>query len=294
VLRNCTLQTTTQQQVRGAATLRDIKNRMKTVGSIKKITQSMKSVAASRLKAAEKRKDETVPFWRASSGLIQDVPNPGELKNNIIVAVTSDRGLCGSANSSVVRRTRKHIAERGKENLEILCIGDKARGGLMSSFPKNLSLVMTDLDKKPIQFSDVLPIADRIATVNYDELAVISNKFINSISFETMVRTIPPKDLLIKSVKKSMSTVSFEGEPKEIIGDLHSYYITAMLFTSIIENQACEIGCRMSSMDSATRNATDMLGKLTLLYNRKRQANITNELTEIISGASSIEAKVEY
>jgi len=253
----------------------------------------MKAVAASKLKAAEKRKDEVVPFWNSSSGLIKEQPFSDDIKSVLIVLIMSDRGLCGNANSSVARAALKYMVENNYESVELVCIGDKARSSMISRHPGKVKFLMTELDKKPLTFQDVLPAAEKIATSKFDKFVIVSNKYINSITFQTYFRFVNPKDVIINSVKKTMSNVQFEGDSADILDNLYSYYMAVMLYCSIIENQVCEIGCRMSSMDNASKNASEMLQKIGLQYNRKRQATITGELIEIISGASSIDEEVE-
>jgi len=279
-------------QVRNAATLRDIKNRMKTVTTIKKITSSMKSVAASKLKQAERRKDMVQPFARASKGLLSAVPKPEKQDNSLFLAVTSDRGLCGSANSSIVRKTEKTIKSSPIKNLQIYCIGDKGRSGLMRQFKPSITLVTTDLDKKPLAFADVMVLADRIVHTDFDKLTVVCNKFINSLTFETQEIVLPSRQFVAKNAGAIFK--GYDIEDDALLNDLYSYYLATLIYTAVIENIACELSARMSSMDNATRNAGEMLGKLTLDYNRKRQASITSELTEIISGASSVESQIEF
>jgi len=280
--------------VRNAATLRDIKNRMKTVITIKKITASMKAVAASKLKAAEKDKDNVQPFWRATAGQFSSLAAPEKATKYLICAIASDRGLCGSANSSVVRTAEKMLSPIPKEDINIFCIGDKSRAGLARQFKDCISHLATNLDRKQVSFAEILPFAEQLSKQKFDKLIVFSNKFINSLTFETIFRELPERSELITNMRKHFPKTSFEGNGKEIISDLYGFYVAGLLYSALIENIACELGSRMSSMDNATRNAGEMIGKLTLDFNRKRQASITSELTEIISGASSVETGIEY
>jgi len=265
---------------------------MRTVVTIKKITSSMKSVAASRLKQAERRKDQVQVFYKASKSLLSTVPSPEKKDHSLYLAITSDRGLCGSANSSIVRKTEKNIKTGHPKNLDIFCIGDKGRSSLMRSFKPSVTFVVTDLDKKPLTFGDVMVLTDRIAHVDFDKLTIVCNKFINSLTFETQEIVLPSRQYIAKNAKAIFKNVDIEDE-KVLLDDLYSYYL-ASIYAAVIENVACELSARMASMDNATKNAGEMLSKLTLDYNRKRQAAITSELTEIISGASSIESEVEF
>jgi len=151
---------------------------------------------------------------------------------------------------------------------------------------------MTEFDKKPLTIGDVMVLTDRIAHADFDKLTIVRNRFINSLTFETLEINLPNRKFLAKNARSIFKNYDIEDDT--LLNDLYSYYLASVIYSSIIENMACELSARMSSMDNATRNAGEMLGKLTLDYNRKRQASITSELTEIISGASSIESEVEY
>jgi len=284
-------------QTRNVASLRDIRVRMKTVQTIKKITSSMKSVAASKLKAAEKAKDRVQPFLNATVGLLANIPPPPAQENikQIICPLTSDRGLCGSANSSIVRLLNARLKNVTPSTLEFYCIGDKGRSGLARTFKNEIKLGATNLDKKTVSFGELCPIVEKIVTSpDVDKITIVSNRFINPIVFETFVREFPSKKILLNNIGESFKGYEIEGDEKQIVGDLYDYFMTAVIYASLIENVACELSARMSSMDNATRNASEMAIKLNLDFNRKRQAGITKELTEIVSGAAAVEQGIEW
>jgi len=274
--------------------LRDIKNRMKTVITIKKITSSMKAVAASKLKQAEKNKDLVQPFRRATENQFQNVPLSEAPKTYLVCAIASDRGLCGSANTSVVRTADRLLHNRNQSDINIFCIGDKSRSGLARFYKESITHLATNLDRKPVSLMELLPLVEKISQQNYDRFVLFSNKFINSLTFETIGRELPSKEEMVKNVSKYFPKVEFEGDGKQVVSDLYNFYLAGLIYASVIESIACELGSRMASMDNATKNAGEMINKLTLDFNRKRQAAITNELSEIISGAAGVEEGVVY
>jgi F-type H+-transporting ATPase subunit gamma len=246
----------------------------------------MKTVAGSRLKAAEARKDQAVPFLQATAHAFGEYPLPESSQKNLVIAFTSDRGLCGSLNSSVVRFTTEVIRKLTPETVELIIFGEKGRGSLVRSFPENISLVVTELDKKTLSFTDFAVIADYIASRQYDTITIVHNKYLNALSFQTREMKIAQKGLILKSdvVRKKY----FDGEENMILGDFYHYNLASILYATVVEGLATELAQRRAAMDGASRNAKEMLRILGLAYNRKRQAGITKELIEIISGAAGL------
>jgi F-type H+-transporting ATPase subunit gamma len=282
-------------QTRNMASLKDLAVRMKSVASVKKITASMKTVAASKLKSAELRKDLAIPFYEASAAAIDNFAPVEEFDKNkktLFIVVTSDKGLCGSVNSTVIRHV-KALFKKGTlpADAQLVVLGDKGRAGLAAGFSKNFLLTANDLDKKPLQFSDLEPIADVVVNSGAEQLGIITNKFLTVLAFDTQTRALKPISYFLG--EKDYSAIEFDGENEDIVNGLYQYNLQALLYSSLVENQAVELGARMTSMDNATRNAGDMLQFLTISYNKKRQAAITTELVEIISGAQSLEQQAD-
>jgi ATP synthase F1 gamma subunit len=268
------------------ATLRDIKVRMKSVQSVSKITSSMKTVAASRLKQAEKKKDLVRPFYKTVQNIFQPFfPEKENPQQVIQVVITADRGLCGGLNSSIIRRAKAIFKPLNRTTYDVVSIGEKGRAGLMREYGEKISLFATGMGKKPLSFSDISRIADEIIRRPYDALQVFSTKFVNILVSVPIIRWIPG----IQTLSDTSSPYEFEGDSKEILNDLYAYHLSSLMYSAIIESSAAELGARMSAMDNATRNAKELIDKLTLEFNRKRQAVITNELIEIISGATNLE-----
>jgi ATP synthase F1 gamma subunit len=254
---------------------------------VKKITSSMKTASASKLRKAEQRKDIAVPYYQAASNfanqLLQKEEDPE--KKGLLVVLTSDRGLCGSTNSGISRAAKAKLQAYGNKYEEVVVLGSKGKSALQRLFGERFIATMTDLDRKPIAFGDVVPLAEYIVSRNFDQLTILSNKFVNVISFVPQQRTFTN---FTEFQKDYFSHVDLTGEKREILQSLYEYNVATLIYSSIVENQAVELAARMASMENATKNATDMIARLTLEYNKKRQAGITTELVEIISGAESI------
>jgi len=275
--------------------LRDLKTRMRAVRVIQKITTSMKAVAASKLKAAEKEKDQVKPFYHASVGLLKNLPPPqdGDIKQ-IFCSITSDRGLCGSANSSVAREIVKTVTNYSRDKLHFYCIGEKGRATIARTQKENMRMLMTDLDKKKVSLVDMLPFVENMLAIpNIEKLSIVCNKYINPITFKTESKSFPSKVNVMANLAIAFKGVEIQGDEKQIAGDLYDYAVAATLYASLIESIAVELGSRMMAMDNASKNAGEMIGRLTQEYNTRRQAAITKELTEIVSGAEAIVEEIE-
>jgi len=279
---------------KNVSTIRDLRSRLKTIQTIKKITSSMKNVAASKLKQAERAKEAVQPFLNATKLLLKDIPAAGDATTQAFVVLTSDRGLCGSANSNVIRYTNRTIRAIPSAAFEIYVVGDKGRNGMVRNFKTQVMAGASNLGKKSLAFSDVGPLMEKIVTSPADKITIISNKYINSILFEIQALEFPSKTKVVENWRELFKAYDIEGDEKDIISDMYDFYIHSLVYGAIIENAACELSARMSSMDNATRNANEMIHKLNLDVNRKRQAGITKELNEIVSGAAAVESGVEW
>jgi len=277
------------QQARGMASLRELRMRIKSVDSAKKLTTSMKTVAASKLKPAEGRKDRVLPFLRSSLNIAGTTPLVVEPKKHLIIALASDRGLCGAVNGQVIRKTKALIKEfpAGSE-VEIITLGERVKAGLLRDYFNIIPLTITELDKKPFTFFDFSLLADELINRKYDVLHLISNRWVNVLSFDTQVLNIPKKEFL---AARPDLPKGVDGDEKDIINNFYSYYLASVLFSSVVESGAVELAARRAAMDSASKNAIELGKALVLERNRKRQAIITNELIEIISGAEGIADK---
>ncbi|MEQ1789658.1 MAG: F0F1 ATP synthase subunit gamma [Rickettsiales bacterium] len=293
--------------------LKDLKNRIKSVKSTQKITKAMKMVAAAKLRRAREQAEAARPYTVAMEKLVSslassvqsgaDVPKLliGTGKHNVqlIVVATSDRGLCGGFNSSIVRAVRRKVREMQAHGIKVklLCIGRKGYEQLNHEF-RSIIIGKSELNKKKLAYSDAETIAEdliaRFYTDEFDVAHVVYNNFKSAISQVVTFQQIIPLSLEIKEESKvleaSSQNLSYEYEPDEteILENLLPRNLAVQIYRSLLENAASEQGARMTAMDNATRNAGEMIKGLSLKYNRTRQAAITKELIEIISGAEAV------
>nr|CAB3496675.1 unnamed protein product [Digitaria exilis] len=275
-----------------------VRNRMKSVKNIQKITKAMKMVAASKLRAVQTRTENSRGLWQPFTALLGDAPSV-DVKKNVIVAITSDKGLCGGINSTSVKVSRAlHKLTSGPEKeSKYVILGEKGKVQLVRDSRSSIEMTVSELQKNPINYTQIAVLADDILkNVEYDALRVVFNKFHSVISFKPTMVTILSPEVAEKESEAGgkigdLDAYEIEGgETKsEILQNLAEFQFSCVLYNGALENACSELGARMSAMDSSSRNAGDMLDRLTLTYNRTRQASITTELTEIISGASALE-----
>ncbi|KAK4568026.1 hypothetical protein RGQ29_003689 [Quercus rubra] len=275
-----------------------VRNRMKSVKSIQKITKAMKMVAASKLRAIQTRAENSRGLWQPFTALLGDTPGV-DVKKSVIVTVSSDKGLCGGINSTSVKTSKalfKLNSGPDKENKYVV-VGEKAKAQLIRDSRNHIDISITELQKNPLNYTQVSVLADDILkNVEYDALRVVFNKFQSVVSFIPTTATVLSPEIVEREAEsggKLGDLDSYEiegGETKsEVLQNLTEYQFSCVLFNAVLENACSEQGARMSAMDSSSRNAGEMLDRLTLSYNRTRQASITTELIEIISGASALE-----
>ncbi|GAQ86562.1 F0F1-type ATP synthase gamma subunit [Klebsormidium nitens] len=283
-----------------------VKNRMKSVKNIQKITKAMKMVAASKLRRAQEQLEKTRSIWQPFTALLGDAPATVAEKS-LTITVSSDKGLCGGINSTAVKYTRAYkrwldqhdvtaVAENPKPLVDIAVLGEKGKAQLQRDLSKSLVLTAVDYSRVGINFSLVCEMIDQIMKEKeYDVYRVIFNRFASTISFQPTVATVLSATTLQDQLEGggSLEEYEFEGTENgaaEVLQDLSEFHLASVLYNGLVENATSEQGARMSAMDSSTRNASEVLEKLTLNYNRSRQAAITTELIEIISGAAALEA----
>jgi F-type H+-transporting ATPase subunit gamma len=287
--------------------LKSFRNRIASVKAIRKITKAQQMVAASKLRRAQEAADAARPYAEKMNAVIANLAaglkgNPdaspflagtGSDKRHLVVVATADRGLCGSFNTNIVRLAKQHIEgllREGKE-VKILCIGRKGRDQLRRLYGKMIIDTFDFMGVKRLGFANALPIGRRIIDMfqsgEFDVATLIYSRF------RSVISQVPTEQQLIPvSIPQTTapSDVVYEYEPDEgeILSELLPRNVTVQIFRALLENVAGEYGAKMSAMDSATRNAGDVIDKLTLQYNRTRQAMITKELIEIISGAEAL------
>jgi len=291
------------------ASLDDLKKRISSVKSTQKITKAMKMVAAAKLRRAQENAEKGRPYSEKMnniilnlSGAISDKENApklltgtGEEKTHLCVVMTSDRGLCGGFNTNIIKKAKKYFQKILKENkiLKIITVGSKGYDQLKRQYKENIIEKISFKDSKNINYFDADKVGkiiiDRFEKKEFDVCAIFYNQFKNVITqIPQEQQIIPLKASEEKKDSSSEDNYEFEPEEDEILSNLLPKNISTQIFKAMLENSASEQGSRMTAMDNATRNAGEMVDKLTIQYNRSRQAAITKELIEIISGAESL------
>ncbi|KAK9834034.1 hypothetical protein WJX81_004869 [Elliptochloris bilobata] len=271
-----------------------VKQRMRSVTNIQKITKAMKMVAASKMRIAQASTEKSRGLVQPFLKLLGDIPD-ADVEKNVTVAITTDKGLCGGINSTVCRYVRgmssMYSADEGKED-RLVIVGDKGRAQLTRTHPKKIEEIIQDVGKVRITYAQASTIAEELLKTEYDAARLVFNRFQSAISFKPTITTVLSPNALEKEVEAGGSLDQYEVEGPdraELLQDLGEFQLASMLYNALLENNCSEQASRMSAMESSTKNATEMLSKLTLTYNRTRQAAITTELTEIISGAAALE-----
>jgi len=279
------------QQTRGMATLKSISMRLKSVKNIQKITQSMKMVSAAKYARAERELKLARPFGAGAQAFYEkaEVKPPEDPKaKNLIIAMTSDRGLCGAVHTSVGRMIRNEMNSipGEKENIAIVCIGDKARNILQRLFGKHIILACKEIGRVVPTFNDASKISQAILDCGYqyDFGKIVFNRFKSVVSYNTS--TLPIFSLA--AVNQAPKLTLYDSIDSDVIQCYMEYSLASQVFYTMKENACSEQSSRMTAMDNASKNAGEMIDKLSLTFNRTRQAVITRELIEIISGASAL------
>jgi len=289
--------------------LDDLKKRIKSVKSTQKITKAMKMVAAAKLKKAQENAEKGRPYSEKLQNIIlnltksisDDANAPkllignGKDKVYLCVVITADRGLCGGFNSNICKLAKNHfknILQEGK-NLKIITVGSKGHDQIKTEYGDYIIDKKSFKEKKRISFNEANEIGKKVIELyeqeQFDKCFIFYNNFKNVITqipqAEQIIPTFIKKD---DKAKDNALLYEFEPDEDEILEDLLPKNVSVQIFKAFLENAASEQGSRMTAMDNATRNAGDLVDKLTINYNRSRQASITKELIEIISGAESL------
>ena len=283
--------------------LKDLRNRIGSVKSTKKITSAMKMVAAAKLKRAQDNAEKTRPYASKMHEIVESLTSSGnsqvkkfcarnkDKKNILLIVCSADRGLCGGFNGSIIKYTNKLSDELSKNsNLTYIFVGKKAYQTLKRKYEASIVEFFTDIANPSIKFELSSSVRDLVLELflsnKIDECHLIYTEFKSAIS-----QTVKSHKLLpIENSGEIKKTKTYEFEPSEenVLNEIIPRNIAIQIHSGLLENLASEQGSRMTAMDNATRNANDMIDNLTLLYNRSRQALITSELIEIISGAEAV------
>ena len=281
------------------ANLKDIRDRIKSVKSIQKVTKAMKMVAAAKMRRAQENMEKARPYNHRLVEIIQHLLPSVErsmlplleirdVKRVAYVVVTSDRGLAGSFNSSILRKAHNDIDEFGKENVDIFCIGKKAKDYFKSrqyNIIESYSDFWSDLN-----FNQSMKIGssiiDHFLDLSVDEIRVVYNEFVNVATQATITEKLLPIEF--KDEELVDTDFLYEPSKKKIVKSLIPRYLNAQVWKYLLESYASEQAARMVAMENATTNSEDMIKNLTLEFNKARQAAITTEMLEIVSGAEAL------
>jgi F-type H+-transporting ATPase subunit gamma len=283
--------------------LKDLRNRIGSVKSTKKITSAMKMVAAAKLKKAQDNAEKTRPYASKMHEIVESLTSSGvtqvkkfgarnkDKKNILLIVCSADRGLCGGFNGSIIKYTKKLSEELSKNsNLSYVFVGKKAYQTLKRKYETSIVKFFTDIANPSIKFELSSSVRDLVLELflsnKIDECHLIYTEFKSAITQNVKSHKLLP----VENSTESETSRTYEFEPSEenVLNEIIPRNIAIQIHSGLLENLASEQGSRMTAMDNATRNANDMIDNLTLLYNRSRQALITSELIEIISGAEAV------
>jgi F-type H+-transporting ATPase subunit gamma len=288
--------------------LKDLKTRINSVKSTQKITSAMKMVAAAKLRRAQDSAERGRPYADRMQQIINSLAvkadpssapqllvGNGQDKTHLLVVVSADRGLCGGFNGAITRQARNEVARlRGEgRTVKLLMVGRKSADALRRELGEAYIDSLEGIQGTSVAFSDAASIGDKVRdgfeAGEFDVCTVIFNKFKSAISQEVTLRKLIPAEV-DDSAQVDDSGVSYEYEPdeEELLAAVLPRNISTQIYSALLESSAAELAARMTAMDNATRNAGDLIDRLTLVYNRTRQATITKELIEIISGAEAV------
>ena len=298
------------------SSLKDLKVRINSVKSTQKITSAMKMVAAAKLRRAQEGAEAARPYAERMERMVASVADSlggiegapkmlagtGAEDTHLIVACTSDRGLCGGFNSTIIREVRDMARRLKRDNktVKILCVGRKGRDGLKREFQADIIETIEDIGRRSVEYGEGRAVAEKIAAMfddgGFDVCTIVFNRF------QSAMTQIPTRQQLIPFSKSETEDAEaeepaaegpspiyiFEPEEQDILETLLPLNMGVQVYQALLESSASEHGARMTAMDNATRNAGDMIDNLSLIYNRTRQAAITTELVEIVSGAEAL------
>ena len=306
------------------ANLKHLKNRMKSVKSTQKITSAMKLVAAAKLRRAQENAIQARPYAQRmadiTAGLAgkssgQNAPillaGNGKDQNHLLVVVSADRGLCGGFNGSIIRATRKEVNSRKSQgkNVKLIMVGRKATDALRREFSDHFIADLEGIQGTKVEFNNADKIRQTIQQMiesgEVDSCSILYNKFVSAITQDVTFKKLVPAEIDNAEIdnaeiegeqkaektsgnKESMAVTEYEPNENQVLNDLLPRALATQIYAAILESSASELAARMTAMDNATRNAGDLLDRLTMQYNRTRQAAITTELIEIISGAEAL------
>lgn len=285
------------------AGMREIKRRVKSIKSTQQITRAMKMVSAAKLRRAQDRAITARPFAfklkeiltsvaENSTQVVHPLLASREVKKIAVIVLTSDRGLCGGYNSNILKQTRYLLESKKDAQVELITVGRKAFDFFKrTNYPIKANYVGLPDNIPFAQAKEIAKLAiEAYEKTEVDEVYLIYNKFVSAMQqTPTTVKLLPLESENIKGTEKLKGEYLYEPSPEEILSTLLPKYIEILIYQTLLESKASEHGARMVAMGSATENAGEMIDKLTLIFNRARQASITKEISEIVGGAEAME-----
>jgi len=291
--------------------LKDLKDRIASVKATQKITKAMQMVAAAKLRRAQEAAEAGRPYAERMGAVLSNLSvalegqqgasplmvGTGNDKTHLLIIATAERGLCGGFNSSIAKKAREHASklEKAGKTVKMICVGKKGYDALKSGYGSKIIDVVDFKHMRQIGFENAKEVSTKVLGMfengEFDVCTLFFSEFESVISqIPTALQLIPASIEVSEDAQKDTGLASYDYEPdeNEILSDLLPTNVSVQIFRALLENAASEQGARMSAMDNATRNAGDMIDKLTITYNRSRQAIITKELIEIISGAEAL------
>lgn len=271
---------------RNYATLREIEMRLKSIKNIEKITNTMKIVASTRMNKAQRAMAASRVFNKSDLEFYKNAePEENPDEKSLLVVVSSDKGLCGSIHTQVAKAARRRIEELSG-NVDVVTIGDKVRAQMVRTHSDKLKLAFSGVGKAEPTFLEASLIADEIATLGkYQNTEILYNKFVSGVAFE-------PSNFAVfaaEAIEKAPGLNKYELESEDTAETVAEFSLANSILSAQAEGYASEVSARRNAMDNASKNAGDMINRYSILYNRTRQAVITNELVDIITGASSLD-----
>jgi F-type H+-transporting ATPase subunit gamma len=271
------------------ATLKEITIRLASVKNVQKITSSMKMVSAAKYARAESALLAARSNGPASLALSEksDLDMEAAPTKQVVIVATSDRGLCGGIHSQLAKAARHFVADSPAAETKYVTVGDKQRS-LFKAYSDDMICAVTDIGRKPPQFVEASIACQELldSGYEYDQAHIFYNKFRNAASYEQDRRTVPGLSFL-KEQEEALSV--YDDIDEDVLANYQEFTLASTLFNSMLEQACSEQSARMTAMENASTNAGEMIDKLTILFNRTRQAVVTTELTEIVSGAAALE-----
>jgi len=272
------------------ATLKDVRIKLKSVTNIQKITKTMQMVSASKYARAERELKPARVYGAGAKAVFEaaELEQDASKPNHLIIAISSDRGLCGGIHSGVAKGIKAYKEENPDVNTKLVLCGDKVKAALQKTHGQMILCSLNELGRKPPLFEEAAFIAEQVIDTGYefDVCKMFYNKFKSAISY-----SMTPQDIhSFNTLTTAESMLQYDDVDEDVLQNFYEFSLANLVFYGMKESACSEQSARMSAMDSATKNAGDMISALQIVYNRTRQAVITTELIEIISGCVALES----